>query len=374
RSVWGQSRETQTPFEIGFRLRARDGEYRHFNVRGVPLFTGDVFTGWIGTLDDVTDRRRAEDALKLANERFTIAEAASNGYVYDWDIDWGRLDGSAGFSAMLGYNNGEAADPPDWWKKEAHPDDIKRVSEMVNQILSSPKPDETNSYSVEYRIRHKDGQYLWAWDQGKLIRDGQGHVTRVIGSAVDITRRKQIENSLRKNESRLKLAIPAINGGAWEWDIAANELRWSDEMYEIFGRRLDGFTPTVEGWLKTMAPEDRPRGETTIEAIRRGEDAQIEYRTTWPDGVLRWLDLRGITLRDEQGRPVLVIGITTDITKRKLAEEALRESEARVRTLAANLPDGLIYQMRSDPDGTRRFLYISDGVERLKGVKAEDVL
>ena len=323
---------------------------------------------------EVEERRRAEDALKLANERFTIAEAASNGYVYDWDIESGHIERSVGFSSILGYNNGEVDETHDWCTRQIHPDDVERVTETLDQIVRSQKTDEVDSYSLEYRIRHKDGRYLWRLAQGKPIRDDAGRVTRIIGSAVDITRSKQIENSLRESESRLKLAIAAMNGGAWEWDLMTDEVRWSDELYEVFGRLPGSFTPTVEGWLKTMAVEDRPRGEIVIEAIRRGEDAQIEYRTTWPDGALRWLDSRGVTLRDEQGRPALMFGVTTDITKRKLAEEALRESEARVRTLAANLSDGLIYQLRRDPDGSRRFLYISDGVERLRGVKAEDAM
>src|SRR5262249_17104051 len=107
RAIWGRSRETQAPFKIEFRLRSRAGDYRHFSVRGVPLFDGDVFNGWIGTLDEVSDRRRAEDALKLANERFTMAEAASEGYIYDWNPESDHVERSAGFNAVMGYSDGD---------------------------------------------------------------------------------------------------------------------------------------------------------------------------------------------------------------------------------------------------------------------------
>src|SRR5262245_13689035 len=107
REVWRRSREAQAPFVIEFRLRASDGEYRHFSAHGVPLFTGDLFNGWIGMLDDVTDRRRAEAALKLANDRFTVAEAAANGYVYDRNPASNRVQRSAGFGAVLGYDENE---------------------------------------------------------------------------------------------------------------------------------------------------------------------------------------------------------------------------------------------------------------------------
>ncbi|MBO0859066.1 MAG: PAS domain-containing protein [Chloracidobacterium sp.] len=331
-AIWRRTREAQFPFEVEFRLRARDGEYRHYRARGVPLSAGAESDGhitWIGTLEDVTDRRRAEDALRLANERFTAAEAASNGYVYDRNPASNNVERSAGFCAVLGYDEGDVAESVEWWKTLIHPDEIRRVSEIHSQLASGRGMDEMDGYSLEYRIRHKDGRYLWVWDRGRLTRDETGRVTRVVGSVVDISGRKQIENSLRESESRLKLAIAAMNGGAWEWNLVTNELRWSDEMYELFDSRPSDFTPTVEGWLNGLSTEDRARAIAAIEAVRRGEDAQLIYSVIGSDGTTRWLELRGLTLHDEQGRPVLMVGITIDITERKLAEEALRESEEK---------------------------------------------
>jgi PAS domain S-box-containing protein len=333
-AFWRRTRKTELPFEVEFRLRARDGEYRHYSVRGVPLLASAESNGrvqWVGTLDDVTDRRRAEEASRLANERFTVAEAASNGYIYDRNPASDYVERSAGFHAVLGYGESEVTASLDWWKTLVHPDDIRRVNGLHDQLLSGRRMDEMDGYSLEYRIRHKDGRYLWVWDRGRMMRDETGRVARVIGSVVDISGRKQIENSLRESESRMKLAIAAINGGSWEWDLATNELRWSDEMYELFDRRPVDFTPTVEGWLRSMSPEDRARAVDAIEAVRRGEDAQLIYSATGPDGAARWLELRGITLHDEQGRPVLMAGITIDITERKRVEEALREKEERLR-------------------------------------------
>jgi PAS domain S-box-containing protein len=332
RAVWRRSRDTHAPFEVEFRLRARDGEYRHYSAHGVPLFADAESRGhflWIGTLDDVTDRRRAEDALRLANERFTVAEVAANGYVYDRRPGSNCVERSGGFGVVLGYDEGEIAESFDWWKTLIHPDDVRRVNGMFNRVASGEGMDEMDGYSQEYRIRHKDGRYLWVWDRGRLMRDETGRVTRVIGSVVDISGRKQIENSLRESESHLKLAIAAMNGGAWEWDLVTDKVKWSDEMYELFDCRPSDFTPTVEGWLKTLSTEDRARAEDAIEAVRRGEDAQMIYRATGPDGAARWLELRGITFHDDQGSPVLLVGITIDITERKLAEEALRESEEK---------------------------------------------
>src|SRR5262249_21200070 len=110
REVWRRSREAQAPFEVEFRLRARDGVYRQYSARGVPLLAGAGSNGhfshssplsWIGTLDDVTDRRRAEEALRFANERFTVAEASANGYVFDRDPVTTHVGRSPGWGALM---------------------------------------------------------------------------------------------------------------------------------------------------------------------------------------------------------------------------------------------------------------------------------
>jgi PAS domain S-box-containing protein len=367
--VWNRALDTRAPFEVEFRLRARDGEYRHYCARGVPLFA-DLESNdrirWIGTLDDITDRRRAEEALRLTNDRFTVAESATNGYVYDRNLMSNVVERSAGFGAVLGYSESEVAGPFDWWKALIHPDDIRRVIVTHNQVASGQGMDEMNGYSMEYRLRHKDGRYIWVWDRGRLMRDEEGHVNRVIGSVVDISARKQIENSLRENESRLKLAIAAMNGGSWEWDMITNELRWSDEMYELLDLRPSDFTPTVEGWLRSLSEEDRARAADAIEAVHRGEDAQLIYCSKRSDGEPRWLELRGIAMHDEQGRPVLMAGITIDITERKLAEEGLQRANRRYQ-ITLDALDGYTYEYNVIDNAVER----SKGLSKLVGFEPE---
>src|SRR5262249_61763918 len=129
-AVWRRSREAPAPLEVESGWGARDGASRHYSARGVPLFAGAEFNGhfshsypfsWIGTLDDVTDRRRAEEALRLANQRFTVAEAAANGYVFDRDPVTNQVGRRPGVGAVVGYDESEIARSHDWWKTLIHP-------------------------------------------------------------------------------------------------------------------------------------------------------------------------------------------------------------------------------------------------------------
>src|SRR5262249_59675565 len=140
-AVGRRARRAGAPFKAESSGGARAGVYRHYSARGVPLFAGAEFNGhfshsypfsWIGTLDDVTDRRRAEEALRLANQRFTVAEAAANGYVFDRDPVTNQVGRSPGFGAVMGYDESEIARSHDWWKTLIHPDDVHRVKAMLN--------------------------------------------------------------------------------------------------------------------------------------------------------------------------------------------------------------------------------------------------
>src|SRR5215510_10116849 len=325
-AVWGQSRSTQSPFEVEFRLRASDGEYRHFSVRGVPLFAGDHFNGWIGTLDDVSERRRAEDALKHANERFTVAEAAANGYVYDRDADTNRVERSAGFGAVLGYDENEIGASHGWWRTLIHPDDLHRVKETLDRAPFSRRADESDGYSLEYRLRHKDGRYLWVWDRSKLIRDESGRVTRIVGSVVDITDRKQIENSLRESEEKFskvfhasphRIVITTLDEGLY---IDANDAVLRDAGYQR--SELIGHTGEE---LKIFAwPEGRMK---LVQALQNGPVRDMEVPLRSKSGEVRTVLLSAdiVTLNGRR----CILAVSNDITERKRAEEALRESEEK---------------------------------------------
>jgi PAS domain S-box-containing protein len=193
-----QSFSAREPLSIEYRLRRHDGEYRCMLDYGVPRFAPDgQFVGYIGTCIDIEDRKQAERAGQLANERFRLAEEASNGFVYDWLVDTDDVERSDGFTKVLGYQLDEIGPTGAAWRALIHPDDLARIMLLPN----APPEERRRGSRYEYRVRHKNGSWVWVLDENAAMeRDGK--LWRVVGSTVDITYRKVAEAALREAQAR----------------------------------------------------------------------------------------------------------------------------------------------------------------------------
>ncbi len=156
----------------------------------------------------------------------------------------------------------------------------------------------------------------------------------------DITERKRFAEALLQNEERLRLASEAGDLGVWEWDIPTGKVNWSDNLEELHGMEPGGFGGTIESFRAMIYPDDRPAVMVALNrAIKDGQKYAVEVRTIGPyDGKLRWLATQAQTFFDEAGQPMRMVGVTQNITERKRAENDLRESEARFRSMADSAP------------------------------------
>jgi two-component system, chemotaxis family, CheB/CheR fusion protein len=152
---------------------------------------------------DITERRRAEEALRVSEERFRLATEAINGLIYDWDPVGGRVQRSKGLFTLLGYWPEEVPGDLDWWRRQVHPDDFERVNQ---EILSTVKGD-GSSFSAEFRLRHRDGSWVHVWDKGLIVRDGEGKAVRVVGSTLDVSERRRSQEALEKAHRELQEAV-----------------------------------------------------------------------------------------------------------------------------------------------------------------------
>src|SRR5262249_4538599 len=137
--------------------------------------------------------------------------------------------------------------------------------------------------------------------------------------------RRRVEEALRDNEERLKLALSAANMGAWDWRLDTDELKWSDEMRQIFGFAGAKSVVTTELFFDLIHPNDRPAVSQAITRTNnQGAPYDIEFRTIHQDGSIHWVMGKGKALSDEAGQAARMLGVNMDITGRRRAEERLR--------------------------------------------------
>jgi PAS domain S-box-containing protein len=231
-------------------------------------------------------------------------------------------------SAQLGYA----------WLEQLHPDDRPRTLELWQ--LASRRGD---SFAVEFRIRRHDGVYRWFKTLAIPLRDEAGRIIKWFGSNTDIDARKHAEEALCESEERFRLAWNATRDVIWDWDIVYDSQRWSEASAEVFGwRDAIDMPQTASWWLDRVHSDDRLRITADFHAVLEDparDHWEGEYRFQRRDGDYANVLDRRFVIRDNQGKPVRMIGAMQDITDRKRAELALQEANQRLRELAGALQD-----------------------------------
>jgi PAS domain S-box-containing protein len=209
------------------------------------------------------------------------------------------------------------------WAEGVHPDDLQKCLKIYTEAFDARK-----AFVMQYRLRRHDGEYRWISDQGVARHDAQGNFAGYIGSCVDVTELLNNERALREFEERVVLAAEAAHLGVWEMDTTTNELWMSDGARTLF--QFDSETRLEHASVQDRVhPEDRALRDSAVKhAIETQGQYEIEYRALLPDGTLRWIVSRGRCVTGENGTGSRLIGVSIDITPRKLAEaDALRHRE-----------------------------------------------
>ena len=300
-----------------------------------------IVTGMLSIGNDITGRRRAEDALKASEERFRLAMEASSDGIWDWDITTDNGYFSPAYYRMLGYEPGKFPSTGQTWVTLIHPDDRKRTL-CINQDCIENR---CQSFEIEYRLKAKDGTWKWILGRGKAVsRDAGGRALRIIGTHVDITGRRQAEDALRASEERFRLAMEASSDGIWDGDFTTGTGYLSPAYYRMLGYEPGEFPPIYQVWVTLLHPDDKEHAlsinQDCIE--NRCQSFEGEFRLKAKDGSWRWVLCRARAVsRDAGGRALRIIGTHVDITGRKQAEDVLKASEARFHELADLLPQGI---------------------------------
>jgi PAS domain S-box-containing protein len=357
-----------------FKTKVRDG--RVIDTSWAMLHLSDG-TG-IGIGQDITQRKRAEEALRESEERFR--QLAENIH----DLFWIK---TADFKRVLYlspiYKSLTGRSPEDRYRDQdsqsfldaIHPEDRERMAE----IMRSGSGEE---FEIEFRITRPDGSLRWIRDRGFPIRDQSGQIYRIAGIANDITERKLAEEALRESEERFRQLTENIHEVFWLRSPDLKELIYVSPMYEkVCGRSCESLY--AAGPEPVVHPEDRSRVIETLEN-HIGREFEVEYRIITKDGDVRWIRDRGFPIQDQSGTVCRVGGVAEDITDRKEAADRLKASSEQLRALSASLQStrekeatriahqihdelgGLLTALRWDLEALERMLQQAGDVRQLK--------
>ena len=212
----------------------------------------------------------------------------------------------------------------DGWINGVHPDDLEHCLATCGASVEACRP-----FQTEFRLRRADGEYRWILDAG-VPRYRDGEFVGFIGSCVDLTERKLIEEQLRAREAQFKNAQRLAQVGSSEVDVRSGTVYWSDEMFRIVGLRSDA-QPGVSSFLTHIHPGDR---EIVLEARDTAASStapvQVHFRIVRPDGDMRFVRSVVEAIKDERGLPVRFRVATQDITEQVSATQRLRDNEKRL--------------------------------------------
>jgi PAS domain S-box-containing protein len=303
----------------------------------------------ISTVRDITERRRAEEALRESNELLSLFMRHSPIYVFIKEVTPTAsrvLQASDNFQQMIGIRGSEMIGktmpelfPPDFAAKITA-DDWAVVSGGV--VLNLEEDLNGRNYTtIKFPI----------------VREGR---SLLAGYTIDITERKQMEEALKESVERLDLATRAARLGIWDWDIRQNELIWDDRMYELYGLKKEDFPGAYEAWLAGVHPDDRAKCDEESRQARVGErQYDTEFRVVWPDGNVRTVKAYGQVMRDAEGNPLRMTGINYDITEFKRSEALRREMQLRTEAILAGIAD-TFYSL----DDQWRFTIVNPAAEK----------
>ncbi len=284
---------------------------------------------------DITEQKKLEDDNAALQRQVELALSGSRDGLWDWDIANDTLYFSPRWKEMLGYMDDELDNDSSTWLERVHPDDKGIVDRAVQCTLDG----ETDVYEAKYRLRHKDGHWIWIYDRGKALYNDNGKAIRLVGTDTDISAEINLTTKLSEFNDSLESKIEeAIGGlkkaqaqaklGSWQLDIENDKLLWSDETYNIFELPHTADMATYENFLIAIHPDDRETvNGAYLKSLDTREPYEIIHRLMMADGRIKYVKEHCETRFDEEGTPLVSMGTIQDITAEYMAQEALRHRD-----------------------------------------------
>ncbi|HEY4321537.1 MAG TPA: CheR family methyltransferase [Gemmatimonadales bacterium] len=280
-------------------------------------------TGIVMTFTDLTERKRAEDALAASARRFQFLAESLPQKIFTADpsgaLDyvnprWTEFSGDP-VNELLGTA----------WRALLHPDDFARHAARWREAM-----ERQDRFEVEHRLRQRDGSYRWHLTRAECLRGSDGSTMMWLGSSTDIDDVKRAADDMEVNRGRLQIATETAELGVFEWDLGVDEPTWQNQqVYEIFGMALDDRAPSKQQFLaETLHPDDAElfQRQLRLAMERPHEKFTVSCRIRRHDnGEWRWLEFAGRFAAGPDGQPERLVGVIADVSHRRRLEDDLRQ-------------------------------------------------
>lgn len=359
--------DRREPFQVDYRLRRADGEYRWVSDEGVPLYSADgVFKGYIGACADIHRRRDEEEKANFFAE-VTAELASGRGHraaleriaqltvprFADWCI-FDLLDESGRFERVaVAHRDPARADRvrDELRRRPLQVSDSHNVARVARTRTPMLVPNLTEA-APRFGIDEDYRKTLQSYDVKSMVcaplmaqhevlgtftlmtaESGRRYNERDLEFVTDLGRRigvaienVRLQEEILQSEERLSMALEAGRMGAWEWEEKTGTVKWSPSLEDIHGLTPEKFEGTFEQFERCIHPEDREHVLSALEsAYRSGAPYHVEYRIIRPDGAEVWVESRGRVVLDDHGVPTGMTGVCADVTDRKRVEAILKD-------------------------------------------------
>lgn len=312
------------PFIIRYRLKRADGSWAWVEWRGVPqLGTDGQYTGYRGTLEDVDEQVRREEALRDSDDHQREALHIARADVWTWDAATRELELSGELFRQLGYET--LPSTLEQFTALRHPDDRERAMTETNDAMRERK-----SFTIRYRLARADGSYAWVEVRGVPQFDADGRLTGYRGTRQDVDDQVQREAALRESDALQREALEIAHADFWAWDRTTRALDISGNLLRHFGHE----SPPAEaaGHVALRHPDDRERSQHDAnEAVRARQPYTSRYRMARTDGSWARIEVRGVPVLDTAGDLIGYRGTRQDVDEQVRREAELRASDDRRR-------------------------------------------
>ena len=307
-----------------------------FDKNGNPILM-------IGTIQDITDRKKTEKELQESEERFrTLYEKSTMG-IYRTTPDGEILLANPALLEILGFSSFDELLDRDLTKEG-----FETSVERTRFIEKVEKDGEVKG--LETKWKKQDGTYVYINESARAVRDSDGKTLYYDGVIEDITVRKKVEAALRTSQNQLSNALEIAQLGHWEYDVLNDQFTFNDQFYKLFRtnvQQVGGYNMSSADYAhRFVYPDDillvGKEIKNAIETTDPDFTTQLEHRILYTDGETGFLTVRIFVVKDKMGRTIKTYGVNQDITERKLAENKIKQSEQDYRRLFENAHDAIL--------------------------------